>query len=77
MLDDGFVDVAVDGSGLSFVDSAGLRTLVLARRDTAARGGSLWLRTPSPALERLLELSGLTDLFVDPADRRPSDHERD
>jgi anti-sigma B factor antagonist len=58
--------IGIDARDLTFVDSAGLQALVVERRTTIAAGGSFALLHMSPALERMLELSGLAEIFVDP-----------
>ena len=50
----------VDASGLSFIDSSGLRVLLYARELV---GGRLLLRRPSEQTLRVLELSGLADII--------------
>jgi anti-anti-sigma factor len=55
--------VVLDLSEVSFVDSAGLRTMVGLDRRAKAAGGSLELRSPNPTLTRLLELTSLDRLF--------------
>lgn len=57
---DGHVDV----SGVSFVDSAGLRVLVRHSERLRAGSASLHLRHASDALRRLIELTGLDAAFV-------------
>jgi anti-anti-sigma factor len=55
------VDVAVDLSGLSFIDSSGIRVLVLEhnrRRDAACR---LTLRNCSDVCRRTFEVAGLAN----------------
>jgi anti-anti-sigma factor len=52
----------VDMSGVSFVDSSGLRSLVRARTKVGGKE-SLVLRGPRPATVRLLEITGLLDEF--------------
>ncbi|MDQ3468639.1 MAG: STAS domain-containing protein [Actinomycetota bacterium] len=49
----------LDLSGVSFLDSSGLRVLVEAHQERADDGGSLRLRTPSAPVQHLLEISGL------------------
>lgn len=67
------LDAAVDGAlestahlvldlgGVTFIDSAGLRSLIRAQRRTEEGGGSLVLRSPRPSTLRVLEITGLTD----------------
>lgn len=47
---------------LGFCDAAGLAVIVSARDALAAAGGSLTLTDCAPALQRLLQITGLTDL---------------
>ena len=49
-------DVVIDASQLVFLDLAGLRVLLDARRQLTARGGSLVLQAPSRRVLRLLEV---------------------
>jgi len=51
--------VAVDLSGVNFIDSSGLRVLVRAHRRQGEGGGSLTLLAASPAVARLLDITGL------------------
>ena len=55
--------VELDCSGLSFIDSCGLQLLVDVHRACEARGGKLSIVAPSPCLTRLMELTGLEELF--------------
>ena len=55
--------VTVDASGLSFLDSASLRVLVLAARALQARHGTLVFACPQPLVARLLEITGADRLF--------------
>ena len=51
--------VLLDGSDVSFVDAAGLGALAGMADELARRGVRLELRNPSPALCRLLALTGV------------------
>ena len=51
-------EVQVDLSGVTFIDSSGLESLLLARRHHAG----LRIVNPSASISRLLELTGLHDL---------------
>jgi anti-anti-sigma factor len=55
--------VTVDASGLSFLDSASLRVLVLAARALQARRGTLVFARPQPLVARLLEITGADKLL--------------
>ncbi len=57
--------VAIDASGVSFIDSSGLMALLKARRKATAAGGSLRLTASSVPVLRVLELTGLTDELLD------------
>lgn len=54
-------DVTVDLGGVDFVDSSGLGVLIDAHRRAAGEGRRFVLARPSPAVVRLLEISGLVD----------------
>lgn len=56
--------IVLDLSGLGFVDSSGLHELVVAVKRQRAAGGDIVLRHPSPQTLRVLEIVGLTQLFV-------------
>ena len=51
--------VDVDMSGVEFVDSSGLRVLVEAHQRLETSGGALRLVDASPAVKRLLQISGI------------------
>lgn len=54
---------AVDLSGVSFIDSSGIRELLKAKRATEAPGDLLLLR-PSDFCRRVLEISGVWSDFT-------------
>ncbi len=54
-------DVVLDVAAIEFIDSSGLRLVVEAHQRAETDGRRLVIRTPSPALMRLLEISGLID----------------
>jgi anti-anti-sigma factor len=54
-------DVSLDLSGVTFMDSSGIRVLIDAHRRVEAAGDRLVVANPSRAVRRLLEISGLTD----------------
>jgi len=60
----GAVHVTVDLSALSFVDSTGLSVLVTGLKRLRSQGGDLALRAPTPATRRVLEITGLTEVFA-------------
>lgn len=60
----GATAVTVDASGLNFIDSSGLRALLSAREQLDAAGATLQLTAMSPAVERVLEMTGTRSLLV-------------
>jgi anti-anti-sigma factor len=60
---DGQVNLIIDLSKLTFCDSAGLRVFVRYRSELDAKGGRLVLAAPQPIVRRVLEVSGLVELF--------------
>ena len=54
--------IVVDGDGLSFVDSAGLRALVLAHDRANMHGIDLRVGAASDALGKVLSMTGLDEL---------------
>lgn len=56
-------DLVLDLAATSFVSSAGLTTILKTQRRLKASGGSLIIRSPSHAVTRLIELSGLQDIL--------------
>jgi anti-sigma B factor antagonist len=51
--------VVLDMQGVEFVDSSGLRVLIEAHQAAGAAERSLQLVNPSPAVSRLLQISGI------------------
>lgn len=51
--------VVLDFEGVTFIDSAGLRSLIRAQRAAGDSGGGLVLRNLRPAAERILDITGL------------------
>ena len=56
--------VVVDLTEVSFIDSTGLGVLVGALGDVRARGGDLRLVVTQPQIIKLLELTGLDEVFA-------------
>ncbi len=63
LADDGVVTVTLDLANVSFIDSSGLRALVVGHKALQDRGGGLVVANPSPSTARLLEVTGLDGLF--------------
>jgi len=63
LLDTGARLVTIEAAGLSFLDSASMRVLVLAARALKGRHGRLVFARPQPAVARLLEITGADRLL--------------
>lgn len=61
-LEGGAAEIILDLGGLDFVDSSGLRSMVLARGPEGE--GRVVLRSPSTSVTRLLDITGLDEVFV-------------
>jgi anti-anti-sigma factor len=55
--------VELDASALGFVDSTGLRALLVAKSNLVREGRRLVVIEPSHSLRMLLEIAGVTDLL--------------
>jgi anti-sigma B factor antagonist len=56
-------DVRIECRDCEFIDSAGVSALLRIRSAVTARGGSVTLVDPSPAVERILAITGLGEAF--------------
>jgi anti-sigma B factor antagonist len=56
-------DLAIDLSGVTYIDSSGVATLVEGLRSAHENGAGLVLVTPSPAVMQVLELARLDSVF--------------
>jgi len=54
----------VDMSGVEFCDSTGLGVLLSALKQARGNGGELELAAPQPAVRRILEITGLDEVFT-------------
>jgi anti-sigma B factor antagonist len=64
LLDSGEVpDLAIDASGVTFADSSGLAVLLMGAKRWKAEERRLVLRRPSPALTRVIDLTGARRAF--------------
>ncbi len=59
-------DTVLDLGQLDFMDSSGLRVLLVAANRAAKHGDAIHIRALTPAVERLLVYTGTTELFVLP-----------
>jgi anti-sigma B factor antagonist len=57
-------DVVLDLSQVAFIDSSGIGVLVGALKRFEASGRRLVFRSPTPALKRVFDMTGLTSAFV-------------
>lgn len=57
--------IAVDARGLTFMDSSGLRSFLLARAAAVEAGVAFRISDPSPALRNLVQRTGLQGLLLD------------
>ncbi|MFH8469023.1 STAS domain-containing protein [Streptomyces sp. NPDC017991] len=55
--------IVVDLSGVTFMDSSGINTFVIAYHAVHTAGGWLRIAAPSPAVDRVLNLVGLDTLI--------------
>jgi anti-sigma B factor antagonist len=57
--------IAIDARGLTYTDSSGLRSLLLAHESAQEAGASFRIDNPSPELRHLVERTGLQALLLD------------
>ncbi|WP_433058411.1 STAS domain-containing protein [Dactylosporangium sp. CS-033363] len=55
--------LAIDLRRVPFMDSIGIGALVAANNKVREVGGGIEVRSPSPFVHRLLQITGLTELF--------------
>ncbi|GAA4437884.1 STAS domain-containing protein [Actinokineospora soli] len=55
--------IEVDLAGVEFMDSAGLRVLVAARKQAEDAGRDFRLRSPHDRVRRIIEITGLSAVF--------------
>jgi anti-anti-sigma factor len=68
-------ELALDLTGVTFIDCAGLTALLAARNAVQVQGGWLRLVAVSRCVRRLIEIIGLQDvLLMPPPPRHPRDH---
>ena len=63
LVDAGVSKITLDLSEVAFIDSSGLRALVVGHKALEERGGSLVVANPSAMAARLLDVTGLKTLF--------------
>jgi anti-anti-sigma factor len=68
---DGNVHLVVDLTGVEFMSSAGLRTLLVATKEARSSGGDLRIASNNPGIDKLLKMSGFSSIakvFTNAAD---------
>lgn len=63
IISNGATLVTLDAADVSFMDSTGLRTIVVAGNKLSARGGQLLIQGVSGAAQRVLEITGLLQRY--------------
>jgi anti-sigma B factor antagonist len=56
--------IVVDLSGVEFCDSTGMNVLLSAMKRLKEQGGALELAAPRPAVQRILQVTGLDTVFT-------------
>ena len=59
---DGNVYLVVDLTGVEFMSSAGLRTLLAAVKESRSQGGDLRIASINPGIDKLLKMSGFHNI---------------
>lgn len=67
LVDGGALLIVIDGSALHFLDSSGLRVLVVVADRLRRAGGALLIEGLSGAARRVLELTGLLEHYTRPS----------
>jgi anti-anti-sigma factor len=57
--------IAIDARGLSYMDSSGLRSMLIARAAAEEAGVPFRITQPSPAVRRMVERTGLQNRLLD------------
>lgn len=65
--------VVLDMSGVEFIDSSGLRVLVTQQQRRSAHGCRFAVTEPSVCVQRLFDMVGLTEFFVESTDSEPDE----
>lgn len=63
LADEGRYQLVVEGSGVEYMSSAGLRALVAALRESKKHRGDLRIANPSERMQEVLNLAGLDSVF--------------
>jgi anti-sigma B factor antagonist len=63
MLDQGCHRIVIDISKMTFISSAGIRTLLYSHREADQLGGALRLVAPTDQVQRVFEITGVSELI--------------
>jgi len=63
LIEAGATSVVIDMAAVTFLDSSGLRALLSGHQALNVAGGSLTLEQVSPAVQRVLDITGTSTLF--------------
>jgi anti-sigma B factor antagonist len=63
LIDRGRHHLVINVSAVTFCDSSGISALVRSRAKAVEMAGSLRLASPSPAVQRVLDIAGLARVF--------------
>ena len=62
-INEGPEEISLDLSGLSFIDSSGIATLISVQKQLVERGRRLSLHSPRPLVVKVLEVTDLIDFL--------------
>jgi anti-anti-sigma factor len=63
VLGDGYHQIVVEVSQMTFISSAGIRALLYAQREAVQLGGEVRLVGPTDQVRRIFEIAGFFELF--------------
>ncbi len=63
VLDEGSTSVVIDLQEVTFLDSTGLSVLIAGLKRCQSAGGDIRLVSPRPNVRRVLDITGLSDVF--------------
>jgi anti-anti-sigma factor len=63
-IDEGCTDITLDMSGITFMDSSGIASLLKTKQHLDEASGNLTLSNPSQSVRKLLDLTALSSIFA-------------
>jgi anti-anti-sigma factor len=63
-IDGGASAIIIDGSRVRYLDSTGMGEIIAGLRRLMPSGGKVGIASPSPKLREILDITGLTAIFV-------------